>query len=428
MLSKMRLALLAIIFFIALQGVTAAQPTLFSSFYCATSTASSTNLSDCINSTLPFVFVALLLSFTMVAFAYLLGEVLDIQTFKGWYRGELWESVKSILIVGAILSIIIVFGALTSLVPGAPLGTLTNPAAGITNLYQNAYYFLSGYPSGPGAINYVNEAYNNLMGIAFGSEFLKGIWLYQYFTYTIPPVALDAGKIWGSINLGLTYQPFQSEILDTNIAKGATVEKDALNLLIFPMLIVTGAQIYLFTALVQVALGILLPLGLIFRATPFLRPLGASLIAMAIAMAIIYPALLALFNAPVVAFFSPTFPNAATAQPANPCPPLIPSLCSVVTTLAAVPTLPILASLYANEPPNENDVAAFNAGYDGALDAFFSGDFTDVLTPFFAYANVVALQFILFVLDLIVGIIVATNTARALGGSLRLGIGGMKIS
>jgi hypothetical protein len=39
----------------------------------------------------------------------------------------------------------------------------------------------------------------------------------------------------------------------------------------------------------------------------------------------------------------------------------------------------------------------------------------------------VVVQFILLVLDLIIGITMATNIANLLGGSLRLGIGKMKL-
>jgi hypothetical protein len=425
--SRMRFALIAIAFFTILVGVSGAQG-VATNFYCSTSLAAggiSPDIFSCINSAIPYVIIALLFSFSLVAFAYLIGEVLNIQSFKGWYRAELWEAIKSLLIVGIIFSVIVIFGEVASFLPNAPQNAGTT--ASIDFLYVNAYNYLVGCntcnPQTLGAINYTNESYNNLLGISIGSQFLQNSRLMTYFTVPVPPVPVPAPPVEVVFDFGGNYNAYQSSII-TTAAGGGGILSDTMTYLIFPMLLALIVQANIFVFLIQLGIGILLPLGLIFRATPFLRSIGGTLIALAITAIIIYPALLALFNAPISLFFSPLYPApGATGIGGLNCQSSL-SVCSLLTDYN-----PVVTALFAQLPSGlEDDSGAFQAGNTGASLAFLSGDIFFVLDPFFTYILPVIVAFILFILDILIGVVLATNIAKLLGGNIRLGIGKLKLA
>jgi len=447
--SGLRFAAIVALIFAALQS-TAGASSLggLTNFYCATASGTVPDLATCINSAVPFVFIAILLSFTIVAISYLIGEVLAIQSFKGWYKGELWEAIKSLLIVGVILSVIVISGSLASLLPGvtAPLKCLGASAStnGFDLMYYTAYSTF-GTGCSLGSINYTNESFNNLLGISMGAEFLKSIRLNTYFTIPFPPIPV--APQFGSLNIGSDLNLYSGSIIDANpITGGSHILGLAFTFLIFPMMLVLETQYAIFIDVIAISLGVLLPLGLIFRATPFLRPIGATLIALAIAGAIIYPALLAMFNAPIVYFFSPLYPeNSGAILNAfnSSCPGgvLGTLLCGVISefnplvgvvfsglpgglgssTIIACPPIPFLTT-------GENDYWAFFTGYCGALSAFVGGDIYPILNPMFIFMLPVVIQFVLFILDLIIGVTIAQGIARALGGQIKLGVGKMKLA
>ena len=118
-------------------------------FYCATSGITGLNLANCINSAVPYVFIALLVSFTIVAIAYLIGEVLAIQSFKGWYKSELWEAVKSLVIVAVIFSAIVIAGSIATLLPGPASLTTCFPGLSGTTSGLDLYIIPRTPRSGP---------------------------------------------------------------------------------------------------------------------------------------------------------------------------------------------------------------------------------------------------------------------------------------
>ena len=67
-------------------------------------------------------------------------------------------------------------------------------------------------------------------------------------------------------------------------------------------------------------------------------------------------------------------------------------------------------------------------GFDGAQASFMNSDFSYLLTPLFAYVVPVVVQFILMIMDLIIGVVAAQQLATMLGGKIRLGIGNIKLT
>ncbi len=446
MLPKVGFALFAVVIFaIVLPLANAAYTSPFTNLYCATSPTGAAvvaNLGACINNVIPYVIIALLISFAMVALAYLFGEVLGIQSLKGWYKGELWEAIKSLIIAASIFSVIIIFGQLATALPNCNCSaSAPGSVTSFDFMYQAAYGYLAGSnpatpnPSGgslvPGAIALVNESYNNLLGLSTGAELLKSFKVNSYFTIPFPPVPVPGVPVFGSLDVGADYQPFWSYgVLDTGLATPTSMLKETTGFLVVPMLIAVGTQLYLFIVLVQIGMGILLPLGLIFRATPFLRNIGGTLIALAITAIIVYPALLAFLDTPINLFFSPLYLNAYhdanAAYPAT-CGDFSWCVASPFPAYESYPPL-VFSGLQANPYPGENDQLAWQYGFDAAQAAFFDSNLSPALSSMFDFAVPVVIQFILLVLDLIIGIVIAMNVARVLGGNIRLGIGKLKLA
>lgn len=383
----------------------------------------SDSIAQCLNGTFPFIVIGLLFSFYFVALSFLIGEVIGIQSFKGWYRAELWEAVKSIGIVAIIFAVIIFLGAMAGFFvqysngPGCSAGP--TPFANISALFCDSSGFL-----GNEIIHPVNDSFYNALGVAVGAGLMRSISLSGYNTLPFPPVPIPGVPCcYGSLNLGSDTNLYQSSILDTTIPAGPTFLKDLNNLLVYPMVMIMIVQYYLTLVLMSVGLGVFLPLGLILRAVPFLRGIGGTLIALAIAVAVIYPSLIVFVNAPItgtITFSAPTCPPVNTE--------LGTGLSTALLQLAYATAYGIQGVAFSGIP----NQAAFQCGYSAAVDTFFTGNAADsggsVISVIFDYQLPMVLQFILFVIDLIMAIVLAQQIAKMLGGSLRLGFGKMKLA
>jgi len=131
---------------------------------------------------------------------------------------------------------------------------------------------------------------------------------------------------------------------------------------------------------------------LVMRALPFIRGIGGSLIAIGLAITVIYPSLLILMNYPITQMLQTNVYN-----PPSSCSSSI--LCGAISAVLS----------YFSE-----------AGV--ALSSFNS--IFPALNGILAYNTYLVLQFVLFILDLGITYSLANNIARMLGGEIRLGIGG----
>lgn len=386
-----------------------------SSFYCATNNGLSSDIGGCVNSAIPYVVIGLMLSFAIVSLTYLIGEVFGFPALKGWYKNELWEATKSVLVVLVIFAAILILGDLAiSICTGNQYCTLTGQQlAGSTTTTQ--VETLYGVGSGFIGNEYIlaNDSYNNLIGISMGIEYLKSVSTSTYTALGIPPSCTEVSVLCVTANFGSDQSPFQSSILEVDPTKPPlSILKDMLNLLVFPMLLILGVQNYLFYTIIVIGLGVLLPLGLVFRAIPFLRGIGGTLIALAIAASVIYPGIIAVFNAGVASALTSITSPYYTPVPTSGC--IVFSLCGAVSLLGG--------GTFGLPEPGGSD------GYYAGQAAFFDGSLMPVLNDAFWYQTPVAEQFVLFVIDLIMAVVLTTNIAKLLGGNIRLGIGKMTLA
>ncbi len=386
-------------------------------FYCASTGTLTGSIATCINATIfPYVVVALLFSFQLVAFTYLIGEVIGIPALKGWYRNELWESVKSLLIVGLLLFGILVMGTLA----GALVSSNGPTEVNLGNLYTAANNYLNGVEQTAQA------SYYSIMGINVAVGYLESISLtYPGFIF---PLYIPPYEVIGSIGTGSGFNPFASTIVTGG--SGSTIITQTFSLLVVPTSIVVALQTQLVTYLAYIGLGVLLPIGIILRAIPFLRWIGGTFIALAITAAFIYPALIVFLNQTVTS----TVPNLASlvsvANPGSDCQGWYILACGFFA-IGDAPASLLYSGL--GTCPGTYLACAYSNGYSAGEIAFFGGangtpSFTPILNVLMDYAIPLGLQFILFILDLIIGVTVATSLATALGGRIRLGIGKFRVA
>ncbi|MEM0107080.1 MAG: hypothetical protein QXS03_02525, partial [Candidatus Micrarchaeaceae archaeon] len=191
-------------------------------------------------------------------------------------------------------------------------------------------------------------------------------------------------------------------------------------IILIPSMLILQVQNDILFDLVIFGLGVLLPIGIFLRAMPFLRPLGGSILALSMTISIIYPMLLLFFNFPVSTFLAPI-------------PTVSPS--TYVTTCSNSGILGFLSTLM-------DDAFGFTIGIISSVSTVGSSFSINGVTAasnslwciypvlnFITspiYTNLI-LQFILFIFDLIIAIVIAQDIARAFGGSLRFGIGRLRL-
>ena len=418
-------------------------------FVCLTSPSGSLGsdpISSCFFSTFPYVAIGLLVSFYVVTLAFLMGEVLNLQSLKGWYKNELWEAVKSVALVIIIFAVIFIAGAMVptiwpSGVSGTPISVCPPTAGGSTNYnscFAALYNFVENYYLNP-QLEVMNASYNNAIGLAMGISFVKSIKQMVYLPIPILSCSPDPACLpildWGSINFGADYSWFGSNFLDADPTKPPSFVKDALSIVIMPMLAVMAVLDFIVPTLIFVGLGIFLPLGLTLRAIPLLRGIGGTLIAVAIGVSLVLPIIMMVVNFPISTFIYSTLNsvgNALSSSGSLACfqPGIDTLLCPIITSLDpyqgifdVMPGGPAQLPDGTTILPLTQNSAAFASGFYSGANSFFNGSIYNVLNSMFYYASAVVSQFILLIVDLILTIVITGNVARMLGGSLRLRIG-----
>ncbi len=427
MSSRARMVAALVMALFALSGVANVASAGFSSASCMTPSNYDTSdpIASCIYGALPYVFIGLLISFYIVALAFLAGEVLNIAALKNWYKGELWESAKSLALVVIIFAALVVMGAIASQIQGIPSVSGSygcpgvNPGTSLSQLYDVVDNFLCGQ------VQIANESFNNLIGTALGVSYIKSIKFQTFFALPIPPIPLpDIFPTAFAINMGTDWSPYASSVIDVDPARPQSFLKDITQTFIFPVLFAQLAIYFIMPLLFSVGLGIFIPLGLIFRAIPFLRSIGGTILAIGIGLALVFPSLFAVVNASIIQNVgvygtNPGSPGIITCSLGNGIPIIggvFSGMCATVLNLLD-PYQIVFTGI--SQPAG----TALMNGFYGGTNAFTQADLFYILNPLLYYAAPVVLQFILLVIDLIIGIIITGNIARMLGGSLRLRIG-----
>jgi len=229
---------------------------------------------------------------------------------------------------------------------------------------------------------------------------------------TVPIPILPSVTILSGFQMNIYSNPLLEQGPTTGTYE--SILNDAFTMLVFPITMLLVAQEIGLAYIVAIGLGIFIPLGIVFRAFPFIRGVGGTLIGIGFALAVIYPAAIALINIPVNnALASVLVPTTATGSSGSSCTAsgfLGSFVCSVTKDMA---TLTTGFRAY---------IDVLSVGISTAIESI--GTIYPVLNELDITMLYFVLQLILFIIDLIVAYVLGDNIARKLGGTLRLSLGG----
>ncbi len=383
----------------------------------------------CIAESISVSMIALLISFALVGLSYMLGEVFGLESLKGWYKNELKETMKTLMIMIFIFTVLVILGAVAVALAGYPLqqvgsgaaltGNITRAGAEVTNnlglLYSSVQ---SGYIT-PQLSN-AYSSMSSLLGVGLGVGLLKGITIFTWTPFPIPPfVPFDS---W--IQSGSSARVFVSRLIEIGpgAAPGVSLLGDILTLVALPVVSILQIQSDFFSVIIAVSLLVLLPMGILLRAIPLLRGIGGTLIALAIGIAIVYPMLLVGLNMPVTNYMQSTLASSSASYVPD-CGGVMGSLICLASDVGAGLNSLTLQVSVGNAYKN---TTAFNYGIDAGLNSMNSVYpslnmiTTDVMDQI--------LQLILFILDVIIVVAAVGGIASMMGGKLRTGIGRFKLA
>jgi len=382
------------------------------------SVSSAQDISADIYNSMAFSSIGIAISFAFVGIAFMVGEIFAIEGFKNWYKQDLWETTKSIILVVAIFSLLAISSALALALAGVQA-----PASGGSSVSSTISSNLNALYAAD-LINYiciqkaeVNDAFAGVLGLHLGIAALSSLTISAYIPIPIPYV--------GSFDIGFfSVSPFSSHMIAAS--KGSSSFTDVIaDDIVVPTMIIFQVLGNYFYIIMYAGLLVFIPIGVFLRAIPFLRGLGGTMIAGGITLSLIFPTLLMVFNLPVTNFLAPLTVSSYLAAPTS-CP----------SVGSGNPTYVILNGLVCALYTGFFDIIGAAGSWISGSQGFFAG-----LGTFFAsspsiypamnfitnYALMALIQFILLIFDVIIAAAIGDSIAKMLGGTLSLGIGKLKL-
>ncbi len=337
--------------------------------------------------------VALTVNICVVAIGYIVGKIVPASGINSWISNEYWEIAKSALIIAAIFGILVFLGNVALDISGT-CGTPSGNPFG--TLFGCAQSFLAGAQTGT-----LIPAINSALDLAGSIGFLQQATI--SYQLALPPVPIPPFTYpvftWGFSNLAL-YPPAQNMLYSnpfTSIGTYESIVNDEINFLLLPMSMVLFGQSILLDSFYVLGLYVLLPMGIILRAFPFIRGIGGTLIAIGIGVGLLYPATLVLVNQPILSIITTSAPVGT--------PPCTSGtiICGVVQFLSGA-----------------NSFSSFGVALGSV------GELYPAFNYLLSYSAWLILYFILFILDVVMIYPLVDFTAKLLGNpaGVKLSIGG----
>jgi len=361
------------------------------------------SLTNSLSDAVSVSFIAILFSFSIVALSYVLGEVLKVEGLKKWYQGELWETVKSILIVISIFSILVISSGIATAIGGYPAsfslsGNQQSLSTSIQHNLEGFYYSTYCdyiYPMNTS----MNNDFDYVYGLALGTDVMKSLTLDLYIPIPIP---IPIPGIFAGFTFGSESNIYVSSIIDT-AGKSTSFLADFTMVVVVPLYLLFAMQAQYFYTIVILGLTFFIPFGVILRAIPVVRPIGGTLLAIGIGISLVYPALFVAMNMPLT-----TVAKSIFVAPPSSSTSLFGFLLSVFSSA--------VSSAF-NSFSNTSIITGFGFGLSGVLGVYGQ---LNIIT----YTMVNALvQFLLLIFDLVIGLVVTGHIATLLGGRLPTGLG-----
>ncbi len=359
---------------------------------CTQLTTQTTQINNAINAGVGLGILALLFSVCLVAIGYMISKILPASGLRGWIDTEIVEITKTAILLGAIYAILSLLGSVSLLLNGTTPGTSssTSYAGNIGTLASNANTYLC-------------TVQNNL---AFGYTFIinlaNDIGLLQstriYYTVAIPAIIIG-------LKSTVAFNPVASQLLYSGLIQTplSSVISDIGTFVAVPVIYITTLESFLLPYLVAIGLGGLIPMGLVFRAFPFIRGIGGMLIAIGIGIAIIFPATIVILNQSV----SNAMGTALLSIQA-------PTQINTGNNFWLSVFIDTINQFFSNLI---EWVAAWGVAFQSFVGIY------GVLNSLIGYDIYMVVQFLLFILDLAIVVPIVNGIAASLGGSVRLGFG-----
>lgn len=404
-------------------------------------TGTQLSVGDCIANTIPLAAIGILLSMLLGAITFMAGEVFNYSPLKGFYKRELWETVKSMIIIAIIFSSVIIAGALATALAGNSAqfqgGGYSQSSTALTNNFASLYTTANtAYIQPQLQSSYVT--FSSMLGLSMGTDLLK---TFSVSTWLPIPLPTPLGVV-GFVQFGSKANIFQSNYIDSLANKGSISLLSITATYVTTILLVFQFQSDLLFVIVIIGFGVFIPVGIIMRAIPFVRGIGGTMIAIGIGISIVYPALLVGFNLPVTNYMYSIKPAPASSAA---CPfaggpagllcqfwsgitGLINSAASTIflgVGTSASTTSPIQIAFGTNLPAatlTASDTQMAQGFWTGLAGPFANGIFPALNFVIDNSLNQIV-QFILFVFDIIIGVALTNGIASLMGGKLTLGIG-----
>jgi hypothetical protein len=408
-MQKMKTFRISVLLTLLLFGISYAAPVLCNSNLLNTNLYSEiayfSNYS--INVAISFSLFAILTSFFFIAVIYIINKVFPEARLGSFINNEYKEIVKSILIIIIIYGSLAFFSGVAVSLTGASVGTFSTS---LGNLLYNSEVYLCG------TNNILTTGTENLISVALADGLLKGLTI-SWGGLPIPPVPLPGiGAFLPVVKSGVEFNLLTNNIFQTDFVSGTqfvtSVMNDIFNNVIFPAVNLITVQISILPIFEIIGLWFLIPLGLIFRALPFIRGIGGTLIALGIGIAIIWPATLVLFNIPVSNFFY-GYLSLHGETPTSACSSLglLSTICSGLSEYSYFsPSIALTSSAVSSITPFSIALSSLSSIYPG-LNYILQNTLYIILQVF-----------ILFIFDLIIAYTITENIAKTLGGSLDLSL------
>jgi hypothetical protein len=277
------------------------------------------------------------------------------------------------------------------------LNTLSSSSSqALCSIYSDINEFVS--TEGSGSLESVFP--ESPLGVATAISTWKTIKVGYWLPIPIPPI--------GAFTFGSKFLLYNNQMLEsvspTSIGQFESIVNDIINFLYFPVSSLIAFMYILMPLIVYIGIMVFVPLGIIFRAFPFLRPVGGTLFAFGVGLSIVFPLLIILINEPLTNIlysmlsYSITTPTTGNA--------ILNGILKVL--MAAINTI----------------LADISPGYN-----FFSAlpltisiyPALNIYAPYFMFLFA---EFVFFLIDLMIWYPLVDSIAKSLGGTIRLELGG----
>ncbi|MGC8479246.1 MAG: hypothetical protein ACP5M9_01070 [Candidatus Micrarchaeia archaeon] len=356
---------------------------------------------------------ALLASLFFISIVYIINKIFPYERLNSFINSEYKEIVKTFLIIIIIYAALSFASGLAVSLTGQSVsnGFSTN----LGNLLYNAEIYLCN------TNNILTNGAENLISVALADGLFKGL-VINWGGLPLPPVPLPppAGDLLPVVKSGVQFNLLTNNIFQTDFVSGTqfvtSVMNDILNNVYFPAVTLITVQITVLPLFEIIGLWILIPLGLILRALPFVREIGGTLLAFGIGIALVWPSMLVLFNVPVSNFFYGYF-STNNLTPTTSCSSLglISVVCNAINSFGYyVPEAALSSVAYGSFT---NQINSFSIAFS-TLSSIYPGLNYILQNSLYLIIQV----FILLIFDLVIAFTITDNIAHILGGSIRLSV------